>query len=77
MEQLKKDLDDWEKDIQKDVERKRRLKKREIELAKFASENTKQRKDSKEKAFDEKIKTVELALERIEEISKTSPTNTP
>ncbi|MBI2629864.1 hypothetical protein HYW76_02070 [Candidatus Pacearchaeota archaeon] len=73
-EQLKKDLADWENDIQKDTERTRRLKQREIERAEIASENVKQRKTAKENALNEKIKAIELALERIEEISKTSPT---
>lgn len=77
VEQLRKDLEDWEKDIQKDIQRERRLKQREIELSKFTSENAKQRKNSKEKTFDEKIRAIELALERIEEISKTSLVNSP
>jgi phage-related minor tail protein len=74
VEQLKKDLIDWEKDIQKDNERIKRLKQRAIEKAEILSNNAKQIKAAKEKSFDEKIKAIELALERIEEISKTSPT---
>jgi seryl-tRNA synthetase len=74
VEQLKKDLNDWEKDIQKDIERTRRAKQRTIEMAEISSENAKQIKAAKEKAFDDKIKAIELALNRIEEISKTSPT---
>jgi hypothetical protein len=74
VEQLKKDLTDWEKDIQKDNERVKRLKEREIEQTEIFHENAKQRKNTREKAFDEQINTIELALQRIEEISKTSPT---
>lgn len=74
VEQLKKDLVDWENDIQNDTERNRRLKKREIERATITSENAKNRKNAKENALNEKVKAVDLALERIEEISKTSPT---
>ena len=74
IEQLKKDLVDWEADIQKDVERTRRLKKRIIERAEILSENAKQRKAAKENALKEKIASIDNALERIEEISKTSPT---
>jgi biopolymer transport protein ExbB/TolQ len=73
-EQLKKDLNDWENDIQQDTERIKRLKKREIERSEIEHENAKERKKSKETAFDEKIQSIEKALERIEEISKTSPT---
>ena len=74
VEQLKKDLIDWENDIQKDIERTKRLKQRELERAEIASENAKSRKTAKENALNDKVKAVELALERIEEISKTSPT---
>ncbi len=75
VEELKKDIADWEKDIQKAIERQRRLKQREIELAEIKSQNEKQRKAAKEESLNEKIKTIDLALERIEEISKTSPPN--
>lgn len=74
VEQLKKDLDDWENDVQQDTERTKRMKQREIERSKMVAENAKQRKAEKENAYDDKIKTVDKALERIEEISKTSPT---
>ena len=77
VEKLKKDLLDWEKDIQKDNERTKRLKQREIEQAEISHENAKQRKNTREKAFDEQINAIELALQRIEEISKTSPTIQP
>jgi len=73
-DQLKKDIVDWEKDIQKDIERTKRLKQREIEKAEISSENAKQIKAAKENSLNEKIKAIDKALERIEEISKTSPT---
>ena len=41
VEQLKKEATDWEGDIQQDIERTRRLKKREIEKAIIDSENAK------------------------------------
>jgi len=72
--QLKKDLEDWENNVQQDNERTKRMKQREIEKSKIDAENIKQRKTSKEKTYDEKISTIDNALERIEEISKTSPT---
>lgn len=74
VEQLKKDLNDWDKDILKDMERTKRLKQREIEKAEIVSDNAKQIKTSKETALSEKVKAIDLALQRIEEISKTSPT---
>jgi len=74
VEQLKKELTDWEGDIQQDIERTKRLKKREIEKAVMESENAKERKNAKEEALNEKVEAVDRALERIEEISKTSPT---
>jgi len=74
VELLKKSLADWENDIHQDIERTKRLKKREIEHAGTDSENAKQIKAAKEAAFDEKTKAIDKALERIEEISKASPT---
>ena len=74
IEQLKKDLEDWEENIQKDNERLKRLKQREIEKAEISSENARQIKTAKEEALNEKIASIDKALERIEEISKTSPT---
>jgi len=74
VEQLKKELADWESDIQQDIERNKRLKEREIEKALMESDNAKERKNARENTFNDKIKAIELALERIEEISKTSPT---
>jgi len=74
IEQLRKELEDWENDIQQDTERTKRLKQREIEKAEILSENAKQRKTAKENSLNEKINSVDKALERIEEISKTSPT---
>ncbi len=72
--QLKKEFSDWEKDKQQDIERTKRLKQREIEKSEIDSQNAIQIKVAKEKAFDEKLKAIDKALERIEEISKTSPT---
>jgi len=74
VEQLKKELTDWENDIQQDIERTKRLKQREIENLAIASQNAKDRKSAKEESLNEKISAIDKALERIEEISKTSPT---
>lgn len=72
--QSKKEFADWEKDIKQDIERTRRLKQREIEKSEIESQNANQIKAATEESFDEKIKAIDRALERIEEISKTSPT---
>jgi hypothetical protein len=72
-EQLKKEFADWKGDINTVIEREKRMKQREIEKSENASENAKQRKTAKENALKEKINAIEKALERIEEISKTSP----
>ncbi len=77
LEQLKKDFADWKGDINTVVEREKRLKQRDIEKAESSSENAKQRKTAKENSLKEKIAAVEKALERIEEISKTSSTQQP
>src|SRR3989338_349785 len=68
VDQLKKELTDWESDIQQDTERNKRLKQREIERFGIESENAKERKKAKEEALNEKISAIDNALERIEEI---------
>ena len=75
VEQLKKELSDWEDDIQQEIEKTKRLKQREIEKAEISSGNARDRKEANQEALKEKISAIEKALERIEEISKTSPTN--
>lgn len=75
VELLKKELSDWEDDIQQDMEKTRRLKQREIEKSEISSENARNRKTAKEESLKEKISAIDKALERIEEISKTSSTN--
>jgi len=74
IEQLKKELAEWENDIQQDNEETKTLKQRDIEKAETALENAIKRKAAKEESLKDKIKAVDKALERIEEISKTSPT---
>jgi len=74
VEQLKNELADWESDISQENEKTKRIKQREIEKAEFLSDNAKQRKSGKENVFNEKLSSIDKALERIEEISKTSPT---
>jgi hypothetical protein len=74
IEQLKKDLLDWNSEAAQETERTKKQKQREIERAEIEYKNAKERKASKEKAFDEKLRAIDEALKRIEEISKTSPT---
>jgi len=74
IEQLKKDMLDWNSEVSQETERTKKQKQREIERAEIIHNNSKERKNTKEKAFDEKLKAIDEALKRIEEISKTSPT---
>ncbi|MDP2947639.1 MAG: hypothetical protein Q8N88_06005 [Nanoarchaeota archaeon] len=74
IDKLKKELSNWEKDVQEDTKREKRRKELEIEKALQEFNNSKEQMKDKEKVFDEQIKAVEKALESIEEISKTSPT---
>ncbi len=72
--ELKKDLENWNKDIEEDVHRERRNKEKLNEKAVLEYNNTKERLADKEKNYDEKISAIDEALKSIEEISKTSPT---
>jgi hypothetical protein len=73
MDVLKRDLENWKKDIQEDV--KRDQIKRELEIERLVQEfdNSEEQKAEKEKVYDEQINAIEKALKSIEEISKTSP----
>ena len=74
IEQLKKEMSQWEKDIEHEIERTRLLKQREIEKLENAGDMAIKRKVAKQEALKDKIKAVDKALDRIEEISKTSTT---
>jgi len=74
IDKLRKDLENWKKDVQEDIKREERKKEIEIERASQDFENSKEQKSEKEKVYDEQIKAIENALNSIEEISKTSPT---
>lgn len=73
VEELKKELIDWESDIKEDVERNRRIRTRNIEKADREHNNAVERKASKQKSYEMKIVSLNDALVRIEEISKTAP----
>ena len=72
---LDNDLTNWKKDIQEDIKRSQRQKEIEVERAKQEAKDAKAKLSDKEKSFDEQITAVELAINSIEEISKTAPTN--
>lgn|SRR3989344_1703630 len=74
VEKLKKDLENWKKDVQEDTKREQRRKELEIDHAVQEVDNTKKQLQEKEAVFIEQVKAVENALASIEEISKTSPT---
>lgn len=69
---LEKDLDNWSKDIQQDIERTRRQKTIAIEKAKRDLDNAQEILVEKEKVITEKIETIDKALKSIEEISKSA-----
>ncbi len=71
---LKKDLENWKKDVQEDIKREQRKKELAIEQAEQDYANTKEQLKDKEHVYDEQIHAIEKALESIQEISKTSPT---
>ncbi len=71
---LKKNLENWKKDIKEDINREQRRQELEIERAAQEFENAKDQTKEKEKVFDAQIEAIEKALKSIEDISKTSPT---
>ncbi len=77
IEEHEKDFQNWEIDVEENIKREKREKQRAIEKAKQEYQNVKERMSEKEKVYDEQIKAIEKALSSIEEISKTSPTNSP
>ena len=72
IEEQKKDLENWDKDITEDIARERRTRERQVEKTVQDYENMKERITEKEKTYNSKIKAIEEALHSIEEISKTS-----
>ena len=76
IDKLKKELENWKKDIQEDIKREQRKKELEIERAIQEFDNAKEQMNSKENVYDEQIHAIDNALKSIEEISKTSPTVT-
>ncbi len=74
LENLKVKLENWDKDVEEDIARTRRIREREIIETEQETKYTEETLSDKEKTYDEKIKAIEDALKSIEEISKTSPT---
>lgn len=72
--ELKKELENWNKDIEEDKRRERRNKEKLVEKAQQDYQNTKERLAEKENMYEEKLRAITEALKSIEEISKTSPT---
>lgn len=74
VEELKKDLENWDKDVEEDNRRERRNKEKEIDKSVQKYQNLKERMAEKGQIYDQKINAIGEALKSIEEISKTSPT---
>ncbi len=70
--ELRKDLENWNKDVEEDVKRGRREKERLIEKANQEYQLQIERITEKEHSYDEKIRAIEEALKSIEDISRTS-----
>lgn len=75
VEELRKELLNWDQDIEEDVKRVKRRKEREIEKMQQECRNLKERMTEKEEVYDEKVKAIEEALNSIQEISKTATTS--
>ena len=73
--EAKSELKDWVKSVKEEQKKEKREMERRIERSEREAENAESRKENKEAAFDLKIKTIDDALTRIEEISKTAPQN--
>jgi len=69
-----KDLECWEIDIKSEIKKTRRQKQKQIEDAKSQYDAYTEHIKEVEQSIDERIMTIDQALESIEEISKTSPT---
>lgn len=74
VEKLKMELENWKRDVQEDTKREQRRKEIEIERSIQEVENSKSQVKEKDSVYAEQIKAVDIALQSIEEISKTSPT---
>jgi len=72
-QELEAELKNWEKDVQEDNKRTKRTMELEIQKAKNIYGYSKQKLKDKEKVYDEKIRAIDEALKRIEDISKTIP----
>lgn len=72
IDDLKKQLTDWNEDIKEIVSREKRSKEREVGDAERSYENSKQHLETKRKALDEKLKSIDSALESIQEISRSA-----
>jgi len=70
--ELKKELSDWEKDWEVEKAKNKRDMERDIRKAETSAANMGERLKDKEKVYDEKLKAIDVALQSIETISKTS-----
>ncbi len=75
VEKLKSDLKNWEMNIKQDNERTKREKEIQIRDAERDAEDIKKRKSAMENSLNEKIKTIDESLDKIQKISETAPTN--
>jgi len=75
VESLKEDLKDLESSHKAELERAKRSVQKEIKGAERDAKNSEDKKKSKKEGYERKIKVIDEALDKIEEISKTAPSN--
>ena len=69
VEILKECLKDWELGIKDEIARTKREKESEIKQAERVAKNAEERKKSKEDSYNQKIKAIDEALDKVESIS--------
>ena len=62
IDKLRKDLENWKKDVQEDIKRVQRQKELDIEKTVQEFQNAKEQMKDKEKVFDDQIIAIENAL---------------
>lgn len=75
VEKLKSDLKNWEMNIRQDNERTKREKEIQIKDSEIEAKDIKKRKSAIENSLNEQIKTIDEALDKIQKISETAPSN--
>ena len=76
IDQTKKEIKDFESDVKQETEKTKRILQRKVEEAEISYKNAVDRKETKKKAYDEKLSALDNALLKIEEVSKAAGQST-